>query len=152
MEESSKERSERCGRITADVTKKAIEIINAKIEKGKDWKGAFPKQQSGCLLRRMPRFGQASRYSEGQNGLYALPQRQRTPDEQVQRSSLKSVFRCLRGSREPVCVPRFSHTSFGASSDAPIKKGMCDPANADAMPFSPCASTQQTLVFMYPAQ
>ena len=46
MEESSKERSERCGRITADVTKKAIEIINAKIEKGKDWKGAFPKQQS----------------------------------------------------------------------------------------------------------
>ena len=46
MEESSKERSERCGRITADVTKKAIEIINAKIEKGKDGKGAFPKQQS----------------------------------------------------------------------------------------------------------
>ena len=51
MEESSKERSERCGRITADVTKKAIEIINAKIEKGKDWKGAFPKQQSvACIL------------------------------------------------------------------------------------------------------
>ena len=48
MEESSKERSERCGRITADVTKKAIEIINAKIEKGKDWKGAFPmKTPSG---------------------------------------------------------------------------------------------------------
>ena len=45
-EHSGKERSERCGRITADVTRKAIEIINAKIDAGKDWKGAFAKQES----------------------------------------------------------------------------------------------------------
>ena len=43
---NSKQRSERCGRITADVTKKAIEILNAKIEAGKDWKGALAKQES----------------------------------------------------------------------------------------------------------
>ena len=47
---NSKERSERCGRITADVCAKAIEILNAKIEAGKDWKGALAKQESvvGC--------------------------------------------------------------------------------------------------------
>jgi hypothetical protein len=43
---NSKQRSERCGRITADVVKKAIEILNAKIEAGKDWKGALGKQES----------------------------------------------------------------------------------------------------------
>ena len=43
---NSKERSERCGRITADVCRKAIEILNAKLDAGKDWKGAMPKQES----------------------------------------------------------------------------------------------------------
>ena len=43
---NSKQRSERCGRLTADVVKKAIEILNAKIEAGKDWKGALAKQES----------------------------------------------------------------------------------------------------------
>ena len=43
---NSKERSERCGRITADVCAKAIEILNAKIDAGKDWKGALGKQES----------------------------------------------------------------------------------------------------------
>ncbi|MCH5278022.1 MAG: C-GCAxxG-C-C family protein [Desulfovibrionaceae bacterium] len=47
---NSKERSERCGRITADVCMKAVEILNAKIDGGKDWKGALAKQESvvGC--------------------------------------------------------------------------------------------------------
>lgn len=44
--ESSKDRNERCARLTADVCTKAIEIINAKIEGGKDWKGALKKQES----------------------------------------------------------------------------------------------------------
>ncbi len=43
---NSKERSERCGRITADVCGKAIEILNAKLEAGADWKGALSKQES----------------------------------------------------------------------------------------------------------
>ena len=42
----SKERSERCGRITADVCMKAIEILNAKLDAGMDWKGAYKKQDS----------------------------------------------------------------------------------------------------------
>lgn len=47
---NSTARSERCGRITADVSRKAIEILNAKIEAGKEWKGALSKQESvtGC--------------------------------------------------------------------------------------------------------
>lgn len=45
-ENGSKERSERCGRITADVTTKAIEIINAKIDAGENWKGAYSRQES----------------------------------------------------------------------------------------------------------
>ena len=47
---NSTERSERCGRITADVSRKAIEILNAKIDAGKNWKGALSKQESvaGC--------------------------------------------------------------------------------------------------------
>ena len=95
--------------------KRPSKSANAKIEKGQRLEGGVPQTAIRCLLRRMPRFGQASRCSEGQNGLYALPQRQRTPDEQVQRSSLKSVFPLSQGvEREPVCVPRFSHTSFGA--------------------------------------
>ena len=36
IEASSKQRSERCGRLTADVCRKAIEIMNAKIEQGKN--------------------------------------------------------------------------------------------------------------------
>ncbi len=43
---SSKERSERCGRITADCSMKAIEILNNKLDLGLDWKGAMPKQES----------------------------------------------------------------------------------------------------------
>ena len=43
---NGKERSERCGRLTADVTAKAIDIFNAKIDAGKDYKGALPKQES----------------------------------------------------------------------------------------------------------
>lgn len=43
---NSKERSERCGRLTADVTAKAIEIFNAKIAAGAAYKGALPKQES----------------------------------------------------------------------------------------------------------
>lgn len=45
-EASGKERSERCGRLTADVVVKAIEIINAKLDAGKDYKGVLPKQES----------------------------------------------------------------------------------------------------------
>lgn len=50
IEATSKPRSERCGRITADVSRKAVEILNAKIDLGKDWKGTFPVQAavSGC--------------------------------------------------------------------------------------------------------
>ena len=43
---SGKERSERCGRITADVSRKAVEIFNAKIDAGKDWKGAAGKPEA----------------------------------------------------------------------------------------------------------
>ena len=39
--EKSKERSERCARLTADTAGRACEIFNAKIEKGKDWKGTY---------------------------------------------------------------------------------------------------------------
>ena len=39
--ETSKARSERCGRLTADVAGKACEIFNDKIDKGKDWKGTY---------------------------------------------------------------------------------------------------------------
>ncbi|CAI3230039.1 split-Soret cytochrome c [Desulfovibrio legallii] len=46
IEATSKQRSERCGRLTADVAAKAVEIFNAKIEMGKDYKGAFPVQES----------------------------------------------------------------------------------------------------------
>lgn len=43
---SSKARSERCGRLTADVAKKACEILNAKIDQGKDYKGTMPVQKA----------------------------------------------------------------------------------------------------------
>ena len=45
-EATSKARNERCGRLTADVCRKAVEILNAKIEQGKDFKGVFAKQDS----------------------------------------------------------------------------------------------------------
>lgn len=50
IEATSKPRSERCGRLTADVARKAVEIFNDKIDKGKDWKGTFPVQAAvvGC--------------------------------------------------------------------------------------------------------
>lgn len=43
---NSKERSERCGRLTADVATKAIEIFNNKIESGADFMGTIPPQES----------------------------------------------------------------------------------------------------------
>lgn len=46
VQADSKQRSERCGRITADAALKAAEIFNAKIEKGKDFKSSFPMQKS----------------------------------------------------------------------------------------------------------
>ena len=45
-EATSKARNERCGRLTADVCRKAVEILNAKIDQGKDFKGVFAKQDS----------------------------------------------------------------------------------------------------------
>ena len=50
IEATSKARSERCGRLTADVACKAVEIFNAKIEQGKNYKGTFAVQPavSGC--------------------------------------------------------------------------------------------------------
>lgn len=47
---NSKERSERCGRITADVCAKTIEILEAKLAAGANYKGTLPKQESvsGC--------------------------------------------------------------------------------------------------------
>lgn len=44
IEATSKERNERCGRLTADVSRKAIEILNRKIEQGKEFKSALPMQ------------------------------------------------------------------------------------------------------------
>lgn len=46
IEATSKARNERCGRLTADVCRKAVEILNAKIDQGKDFKGAFAKQDA----------------------------------------------------------------------------------------------------------
>ncbi len=46
VEADSKQRSERCGRLTADAAFKAAEIINAKIDQGKDFKSTFPMQKS----------------------------------------------------------------------------------------------------------
>lgn len=46
IEAESKQRSERCGRLTADVAARAVEIMNAKIDAGKDYKGVFPVQKS----------------------------------------------------------------------------------------------------------
>ncbi|HMM40036.1 MAG TPA: C-GCAxxG-C-C family protein [Desulfovibrio sp.] len=46
IDANSKQRSERCGRITADVAKKACEIYNAKIDSGEKFKGAIAMQKS----------------------------------------------------------------------------------------------------------
>ena len=46
IEATSKKRNERCGRLTADVAGKAAEILNAKIDQGKNFKGAFAKQDA----------------------------------------------------------------------------------------------------------
>lgn len=64
MEESSKERSERCGRITADVTKKAIKSSMPKSKRARTGRG---RSQTAirCLLRRMPRFGQQADIQKG---------------------------------------------------------------------------------------
>ena len=45
-EATSKARNERCGRLTSDVCRKAVEILNAKIDQGKNFKGAFAKQDA----------------------------------------------------------------------------------------------------------
>lgn len=46
VEATSKKRSERCGRLTADVCRKAVEILNAKIDAGVNFKGALAKPES----------------------------------------------------------------------------------------------------------
>ena len=46
FEATSTERSERCGRITADVAFKAVVILNAKIDAGKKFSGSLPAQDS----------------------------------------------------------------------------------------------------------
>lgn len=43
---TSKERNERCGRMTADVCRKAVEILNAKIDQGANYKGQFAVQEA----------------------------------------------------------------------------------------------------------
>ncbi|MBQ7585837.1 MAG: C-GCAxxG-C-C family protein, partial [Desulfovibrionaceae bacterium] len=45
-EATSKKRSERCGRLTADVCAKAVEILNAKMELGDKYVAMFGKQDS----------------------------------------------------------------------------------------------------------
>ena len=45
-EATGKKRKERCGRLTADVCTKAVEILNAKINAGKNYKALFAKQES----------------------------------------------------------------------------------------------------------
>lgn len=57
--QDGKLRSERCGRLTADVCAKAVEILNAKIDAGENWKGAMAKQSSVkkcgvCHSKKMP--------------------------------------------------------------------------------------------------
>ena len=66
IEASSKQRSERCGRLTADVCRKAIEIMNAKIEQGKNYKGTFPirKAVAGCGECHMTKGNEAN-WSKG---------------------------------------------------------------------------------------
>ena len=120
--------------------------------KGQGLEGGVPQTAIRCLLRRMPRFGQASRYSEGQNGLYALPQRQRTPDEQVQRSSLKSVFPLSKGVERTRMRPAVLPHLIRGIVRCPHKKGHVRSGKRRRHALFPCASTQQTLVFMYPAQ
>lgn len=46
IESSDKRRNERCGRLTADVSQKAVEIFNRKIEQGANFKTTFPVQDS----------------------------------------------------------------------------------------------------------
>ena len=46
IEATAKARNERCGRLTADVARKACEILNAKIDAGKEYKGVFAKQEA----------------------------------------------------------------------------------------------------------
>ncbi|WP_297216407.1 C-GCAxxG-C-C family (seleno)protein [uncultured Desulfovibrio sp.] len=46
IEATSKKRNERCGRLTADVAYKAVEIMNAKIDQGKNFKGTLGKQEA----------------------------------------------------------------------------------------------------------
>ena len=65
MEHSGKERSERCGRITADVTAKAIEILNAKMAAGKDYKGAFAKQKAVSYCGECHSKGKSSDIQKG---------------------------------------------------------------------------------------
>ncbi|MBO4369695.1 MAG: C-GCAxxG-C-C family protein [Desulfovibrio sp.] len=45
-EATGKKRSERCGRLTADVCAKAVTILNAKIDAGTEYKGAIGVQDS----------------------------------------------------------------------------------------------------------
>ncbi|MBP3731079.1 MAG: C_GCAxxG_C_C family protein [Mailhella sp.] len=65
---NSKERSERCGRITADVCMKAIEILNAKFDAGTEWKGAYSKQESVVQCTTCHSKGQMSDTLKGNMG------------------------------------------------------------------------------------
>ncbi len=63
----SKERSERCARLTADTAGKACEIFNAKIEKGKDWKGTYvaPESVKKCADECHKKPGSGSDWAKG---------------------------------------------------------------------------------------
>lgn len=65
--EKSKERSERCARLTADTAGKACEIFNAKIEKGKDWKGTYvaPESVKKCADECHKKPGSGSDWAKG---------------------------------------------------------------------------------------
>lgn len=65
--EKSKERSERCARLTADTAGRACEIFNAKIEKGKDWKGTYvaPESVKKCADECHKKPGSGSDWAKG---------------------------------------------------------------------------------------
>ena len=72
-EATSKARNERCGRLTADVCRKAVEILNAKNRSGQGFQGRL--RQAGCRqgLWRMPSDqGQRGQLGQGRHGLHAL--------------------------------------------------------------------------------
>ncbi len=65
VEHSSKKRSERCGRITADVAMKAAEIFNAKMEQGEKYKGTFAVQPAVSACGECHSKGQSADIQKG---------------------------------------------------------------------------------------